>query len=522
METEIKKFTYKEICQLRYDNFLRVNPEYQRGAVWARRQEQMLIDSILRNYPIPLIYLHYREMTSGNLKNSFYDIIDGQQRINAISNFINGEFKLLDPKNPKMKNFFPDYIQQKKTPWANCTFQTLPSDYQAYFEKKQIDIVLLKTEESNEVRDLFIRLQDGIPLNAQEKRDAWPGGFSNLILKLGGKKDTKFSGHEFIQEYFQSPRIEKGNRRKLCAQLAMLFFENRSNGNFIDLNSKSIDNYYHKNLGLDLESEKCKEFEEILDYLYRLFDGYKGPKLKGFEMIDVLLLVKDLKENYTDSWNENFQYAFDSFREDLAYARKEKDGNYWYKYSVHTSTSSDQSETIRKRHLFFVNKMISKLKPVLKDDVRIYTEIDRQIIYYKYGQKCLRCLESLAWNDMEIHHVKPYADGGQTSIENGAPVHKNCHPKSIRETKEFEEEFERQKANGVYDELANNSNRKAKSPSAQEYAAKVPELSLYSTPNMTWKSLCNRLGIDVGKDSARRRFENWVKVNKPYWPEVGT
>ncbi|HEY5748183.1 MAG TPA: hypothetical protein VIU12_19060, partial [Chryseolinea sp.] len=44
-----------------------------------------------------------------------------------------------------------------------------------------------------EVRDLFIRLQAGTPLTAQEKRDAWPGDFTNFVIQHAGKPGHKLS-----------------------------------------------------------------------------------------------------------------------------------------------------------------------------------------------------------------------------------------------------------------------------------------------------------------------------------------
>ena len=36
----------------------------------------------------------------------------------------------------------------------------------------------------------------------------------------------------------------------------------------------------------------------------------------------------------------------------------------------------------------------------------------------------------VSWEDIQIHHVLPHSQGGQTMIENGALVHRDCHPKA--------------------------------------------------------------------------------------------
>ena len=56
MELNSEKIKIKDILELKQNNMLSVNPEYQRGAVWKEPQQKKLIDSVLRGYPLPLIY----------------------------------------------------------------------------------------------------------------------------------------------------------------------------------------------------------------------------------------------------------------------------------------------------------------------------------------------------------------------------------------------------------------------------------------------------------------------------------
>ena len=51
--------TVGDLLDLKKANMLYPNPEYQRGAVWTPAQKKRLVDSVLRGYPIPLIYLHH-------------------------------------------------------------------------------------------------------------------------------------------------------------------------------------------------------------------------------------------------------------------------------------------------------------------------------------------------------------------------------------------------------------------------------------------------------------------------------
>lgn len=64
-----------------------------------------------------------------------------------------------------------------------------------------------------------------------------------------------------------------------------------------------------------------------------------------------------------------------------------------------------------------------------------------------------------------------------------------------------------------------NAPKKAPSPSPGQWVASVPELK-NKKGLTTWKSICDFLKIETGGDSARRRLNNWVKVNRPAWPSV--
>jgi uncharacterized protein with ParB-like and HNH nuclease domain len=76
------KTTTKSILDLQnlYDHgHLNLEPGFQRQSVWTERDRAKLIDSILRNYPLPAIFL-YKRQEDGDL---VYDVIDGKQRLES-------------------------------------------------------------------------------------------------------------------------------------------------------------------------------------------------------------------------------------------------------------------------------------------------------------------------------------------------------------------------------------------------------------------------------------------------------
>lgn len=96
--------------QVHERNELEMKPPFQRNPVWTEKQKSYLIDSILNEYPIPEIYMQEIVTDKGEVK---YVIVDGQQRIRAILEYVSNEFSLDSIDSPQ---------------WANLTFEELRPD----------------------------------------------------------------------------------------------------------------------------------------------------------------------------------------------------------------------------------------------------------------------------------------------------------------------------------------------------------------------------------------------------------
>ena len=436
------------LLQLKANHMLAANPEYQRGEVWTPAQKKRLVDSVLRGYPIPLIYLHHIVRDVYGAKREDFEVIDGQQRINALYEYKEGNFKLFDPVADAKEAQFPLFIQESPCPWGGKRFAELSPDLQKQMLQTPLAVVLIETNEANEARDLFIRLQAGMPLNSQEKRDAWPGNFTEYILKLAGKPQIpRYPGHEFFTRVMKATVRKRGEYRQLAAQIVMLYTTRRGEGRFCDIKRDAIDSFYHKQLGFDLNSPEAKRFNQILDLLTPQLGDGKRKRVIGHEAIELILLVDSLLDEYTRSWVDRLAESFDTFKQKLAEGTRnrfdEPTNEYWARYGQWTRSNSDRAETIERRHAFFVEKMLDSLKPTLKDPTRIFGQIEREIIYFRDSKRCQRrlCCGEVAWADAEIHHVEEHALGGKTILANGALVHKNCHPKSRKDVADFAEHW---------------------------------------------------------------------------------
>jgi len=437
-----------ELLDLRRSQMLIVNPEYQRGAVWTRPQKKKLVDSIFRGYPLPMIFLHHIKQTAGRLVSERYEIVDGQQRIAAIADFVDGAFDLFDPEKDAHEARFPDFIKRQPCPWAGRNFKDLSELHKKQLLDSMLPVAYITTENENEARDLFVRLQSGMPLNSQEKRDAWPGRFTDFVLRLGGKAGiARYDGHEFFNVLLKANKAkDRGKFRQLAAQISMLYFTKRhSRGRYLcDISSKDIDDFYYENLGFEDDNPDARRLVEILDKLCELFRDGKRSKLVGHEAIHLVLLVDSLWDEYTRSWESSLCGAFDRFRHDLSTAKStkhsENPSDHWLRYGFYVHANTDHGENIRRRHEFFSSMIFSDIIPELKDKTRLFGPLEREIIYFRDRKQCAVCHAEVSWDEAEFHHVEQHARGGRTIVANGALVHRHCHPQG-RAAIEFAEKW---------------------------------------------------------------------------------
>ena len=137
---------------------LTIQPEYQRNYLYADhggKREAEVIDSLLKGYPLGLIYFN-------KVAKEKFEVLDGQQRITSIGRFVTGKFAIMDNGNPK-------------------NFDSLPTDQQAKIQDSKLLIYECEGEES-EIKQWFETINiAGVPLNSQELLNAiYSGPFVTL------------------------------------------------------------------------------------------------------------------------------------------------------------------------------------------------------------------------------------------------------------------------------------------------------------------------------------------------------
>lgn len=229
------------------DDEIDYNPDYQRvGNIWDIGRRQLLIDSIINGYDLPKFYFHFIVSYDNDLNNSGkgFAVIDGKQRLGAIKDFMNGRINL-------SANF--TYLNNPEIDLKGKSYNYLAQYYpeiKAIFDNYVLDIVFVKTDEQERLEELFLRLNEGEPLNNAEKRNAIGG---HLIRKLV----TIVNENEFFLEKVKF----NNNRYEHQDILAKLLLLEKDNG-FTSFTKKSLDNLIHENKELNKNTEAI--IEEVL------------------------------------------------------------------------------------------------------------------------------------------------------------------------------------------------------------------------------------------------------------------
>jgi Protein of unknown function DUF262 len=192
------------LYQLYQDGQLKLAPEFQRNSVWPRPAKAYLIDTILSDRPIPMLF--FQRSTSPQTGRAVFSVIDGQQRLRAIFDFLDGRFRL---------------SQSKKQPFFRRKFEELPSNLQNQIRNYDLVVEELTGYSEDDIRDMFVRMNRYVvKLSAQELRHArTEGAFKRFVEAVGGWDFWK------EQRVFSPLQIRRMRPVEFAAEVTILLIE---------------------------------------------------------------------------------------------------------------------------------------------------------------------------------------------------------------------------------------------------------------------------------------------------------
>lgn len=258
MESISTNFTVADYCNAMDRGEIIVNKDYQRSdQVWPPAARSYLIETILKGFPIPKLYLH--QVTDVKSKKTRKEIVDGQQRSVAIHDFLNDQLRLSKGENEDIRN---------------RTYSELEEDDQHAFLDYGINVDLFVSATTSEVIEVFRRMNSyTVPLNAEEQRHAsYQGKFKWFIIDLADKIEAIV----LQTGTFKEKQLVRMADNKLLTELCDSF----TNG-IRTTDKKKLDSMYR-----DFDVE----FPEADNYRERLLDSFKA--IRAAEALHDTVLMK--------------------------------------------------------------------------------------------------------------------------------------------------------------------------------------------------------------------------------------
>ena len=233
MKYSIKEITISQLIEWIKKDRINLHPPYQRNFIWSSKDQKLLIDSIMKGYPLPNFFIYKK-------KDDTYDMVDGQQRATTISKYVKGDFA------DSAKHFYQDIDQDKFMSYIlNVT------------ELYDID-----TSNGESLEDFYSLVNKrGVHLNPAEVNkaqyhDAPFMVLVNELMDLQGLSDL---------DIFSTKTVQRMNDRSLIEELVAYLFK----GNVTD-KRKAVEELLESTLETAKVEQVRDEFKSILEILCQL------------------------------------------------------------------------------------------------------------------------------------------------------------------------------------------------------------------------------------------------------------
>lgn len=389
-----RKFTLRDVLDMNSEAALKFNTEYQRSKVWNKQKKQLLIDSILRNYDIASVFLRQKS------NSTHYECLDGQQRLKAIIEFLNDGFAL-SPSITEELGGNP------------AKFSQLPDNYRAYIKEYKINSVIVADIDEETTSDIFLRLQEGMPLNSAEKLNAIRGKMRKKVIEI--------SQHPFFSKIGLSN--SRFAHRYLAAQMLALSIS----GKVLSVNYNLLKKYYmmHKS---QVPEAALNRVSSALSFLDRSL-GDKASEIRHkSDILSLYLLVTSLRSGYSVTGLDEklAEFVFD-FIYNVQNSNRLQNNVNNKPYKVYASLRSDSAPHIKERRNIILSKFLQFLPSTLpRDPTRGYNYAERLAIFQESKGMCVKCHALTPFNRGVAEHIQKSEDRGSTTVDNGRWICEQC------------------------------------------------------------------------------------------------
>lgn len=361
---------------LGYSGNLNIRPSYQRNNVYSDEKNQAVIRTILDDCPIGIMYWV-------DLGNGKYEVLDGQQRILAICNYVIGNYSVKSDK-------FPRSVPRQDFPNLQVNLKDIADKILNY----ELDVYVCEGTPSEKMKWFHVINTAGEPLNEQELRNsAYTGPWlsdakQRFSMKQGrgvtladinpnsNKEEKLLNGEWNRQDYLQTAI------RWACI-------------NDSDDSIKDISDYMLKHQKDPDASELWQNFSSILEWTRGKFISY-NKALRGLDWGQV----------YSDYQNGKLNEAPIS-----------KGANEINEIIAKLNSDEEVTAKLKGIYQYIITGDSKKLQ------LRTFTDEQKVQKYEEQQHHCAYCImeginREYALKELEADHIKPWSKGGKTTLDN--------------------------------------------------------------------------------------------------------
>lgn len=255
-----RTYSINDFLEWHQNNQLELNPRFQRRSVWNDNARSFLMDTIIRGFPIPKVFI--RQKINTLTRKSVREVVDGQQRLRTILSFLNDGFTISKKHNAQYGGLYFSQLNE------------IDPDIQSAILGYEISCDLLVNMPDPQVLDVFSRLNSySVVLNEQEKINANHFSPFKLLVDSVSKEYFQFWVENGIISEQKCLRMDDVS---LTADLFIAMIEGIKE-------KKKIRFFYDKyEKEFDMNDEELREkFHSIMSIIKTIFpDGLKTTEYK--------------------------------------------------------------------------------------------------------------------------------------------------------------------------------------------------------------------------------------------------